>query len=81
MSNWTKTPRIGDEITLNINGIRTQVVAVERTSCNDCYLYGRCESRYSRSNCFNFDGNKQDVWLECSGSYRSDKENIMFKLK
>ena len=42
MSNWTKTPRLGDEITLNINGIRTQVVAVERTSCNDCYLYGKC---------------------------------------
>lgn len=79
LSNCTKIPRIGEKLTLKVNGIQVNLEVVERTSCKDCYLYNRKEDKYCySSDCFNFLGNKQGVWLDCGRKYRPDKTNVMF---
>lgn len=77
---WTTTPKIGEIIDLVINGKNVKLKVVPRTSsCEGCFLYGKIEnSKNFSSECFNFEGNKQCVWMNCGRKYRNDKENVMF---
>ena len=78
---WTTTPKVGDVIDLLIGGETVKLKVVPRTtsSCDKCYLYGKIEnSKNFSSECFNFEGNKQCIWMNCGKKYRSDKTDIMF---
>lgn len=83
MSEWTKTPEVGDEISVNLDGTNYLLKAVDKTTCSECFMYGKGRKHYNDYlgfKCWNFCGNKTGVWLNCGSSYRPNHDSIMFKL-
>lgn len=88
----TLTPKIGDKLTVNVNNNIVNLRIVERTSCSECYLYGKGNyvpkngfssirnSYRKRCGCYNFEGNNQGIWINCGRKYRPDHKDTMMIL-